>query len=95
MGGWATSCLNEKDFCTHFIPASGLDIGMETALITLSSDLFGEKDRRSVTLLILLDCTTAFDTIEHSILVDYHMILGVRDSTLLWFFFIEVWLQRL
>uniref|UniRef100_A0A670ITE4 PKD domain-containing protein n=1 Tax=Podarcis muralis TaxID=64176 RepID=A0A670ITE4_PODMU len=63
---------------------------METALITLSSDLFGEKDRKSVTLLILLDCTTAFDTIEHSILVDYHMILGVRDSTLLWFFFIEV-----
>lgn len=42
----------------------------ETALLKVQSDILTSMDKQEVTLLILLDLSAAFDTINHSILLD-------------------------
>ena len=42
----------------------------ETALLRVQSDILMSMDRQEVTLLILLDLSAAFDTIDHTILLD-------------------------
>ena len=39
-------------------------------MVALYDDLCQERDRGSVTLLILLDLSAAFDTIDHGVLLD-------------------------
>ena len=46
----------------------------ETALLRVQSDILMSIDRQEVTLLILLDLSSAFDTIDHKILLD------IRDN---------------
>ena len=42
----------------------------ETALLRVQSDILSSMDRQEVTLLVLLDLSAAFDTLDHGILVD-------------------------
>src|SRR5207245_8806715 len=42
----------------------------ETALLRIYNDLLRASDRRQVTALVLLDLSSAFDTIDHLILLD-------------------------
>ena len=42
----------------------------ETALLRIYNDLLRASDRRQVTALVLLDLSSAFDTIDHQILLD-------------------------
>src|SRR6059036_3485655 len=42
----------------------------ETALLRIYNDLLLASDRRKVTALVLLDLSSAFDTIDHQILLD-------------------------
>ena len=42
----------------------------ETALLKVQNDIFMNMDNKGVTLLVLLDLSAAFDTIEHSILLN-------------------------
>ncbi len=42
----------------------------ETALLKLQSDIIGQLDNRHVVALILLDLSSAFDTIDHNVLLD-------------------------
>ena len=42
----------------------------ETALLRIYNDLLLASDRRQVTALVLLDLSSAFDTIDHQILLD-------------------------
>lgn len=44
---------------------------METALLKVSNDLLQVLDTGSDTVLVLLDSSTAFDTIDHSILLHW------------------------
>ncbi|KAF7246934.1 Transmembrane protease serine 12 [Varanus komodoensis] len=55
--------------------------GTEAALVALCR----EKDRGSASLLVLLDLSAAFDTINHGILLDRLAGLGVGGTALQWF----------
>ncbi|KAL9961852.1 hypothetical protein ACROYT_G030880 [Oculina patagonica] len=58
----------------------------ETALLKVKNDLLLNMDKGHVTLLVMLDLSAAFDTVDHGILL--HRLqskLGLRDKALQWF----------
>ena len=58
----------------------------ETALLRVTNDLLMTADAGSPSLLILLDLTAAFDTVDHTILLErLHTTIGLSDSALKWF----------
>src|SRR4029434_7199241 len=60
--------------------------GTETALLRVTNDLLMTADAGSPSLLILLDLTAAFDTVDHTILLErLHTTIGLSDSALKWF----------
>ncbi|KAF7241210.1 putative RNA-directed DNA polymerase from transposon BS [Varanus komodoensis] len=59
--------------------------GTESALVALYDDLCREKDRGSASLLVLLDLSAAFDTIDHGIFLYRLAGLGVGGTALQWF----------
>ena len=59
---------------------------METALIKVQNDILRAIDNNSCVILVLLDLSAEFDTVDHSILL--HRLshrFGIVDSTLEWF----------
>ncbi|KAF7236110.1 RNA-directed DNA polymerase from mobile element jockey [Varanus komodoensis] len=59
------SLLEETDHPGPFQSGFRPSYGTETALVALYDDLCRERDKGSVSLLVLLDLSVAFDTIEH------------------------------
>jgi hypothetical protein len=57
----------------------------ETAVLKVVSDLLLAADKGQVTLLALLDLSAAFDTVDHSILLDrLRLAFGVRGTPIQW-----------
>ena len=56
----------------------------QSALVALVDDLRQELDRGSVSLLVLLDLSAAFDTIDHGILLGCHSQMGLGGTVLQW-----------
>ena len=58
----------------------------ETALIKVKNDLLMNRDKGHVTLLVLLDLSAAFDTVDHDILLRrLHSLLDLGGKALSWF----------
>ena len=57
-----------------------------TALLKVKNDLLMAMNKGQVTLLVLLDLSSAFDTVEHEIVLDrLRSTIGLRGKVLLWF----------
>ena len=58
----------------------------ETALLNVSDCLRRAADRGCASILVLLDLSSAFDTIDHTVLLDrLHSFLGISGTVLDWF----------
>ena len=58
----------------------------ETALLKVTSDILSDMDDNKVTLLVMLDLSAAFDTIDHSILLEtLRKKGGILGKALDWF----------
>lgn len=74
--------LDEMDYLDPFKADFRLGFEMETTLVDyLRRDL----DRGSVTLLVLLDLSAVFDTINHSPLLEFLSDLGLSGIVFDWF----------
>ncbi len=71
-----------EDFQSGFRPSHST----ETALIRVTNDLLLSYDRGCISLLVLLDLSTAFDTIDHNILLNrVENFVGISGSAQAWF----------
>ncbi len=80
------SFLEKNDICEDFQSGFRPYHSTETALIRVTNDLLLSSDRGCISLLVLLDLSAAFDTIDHNILLNrLENFVGISGSVLAWF----------
>jgi len=58
----------------------------ETAVLRVLSDILQAVDRGDLAALVLLDLSAAFDTVDHSVLLErLQQTFGISDTALCWF----------
>jgi hypothetical protein len=78
--------LQENNLCNSFQSAYRANHSTETALLRVVNDLLQAMDRDKISLLLLLDLSAAFDTVDHQILIDrLRDHFGIRSAALSWF----------
>ena len=59
---------------------------METALVRVTSDILTSLDKKQMVLLVLLDLSAAFDTVDHELLLSrMSRLFGISGDALDWF----------
>ena len=85
VSGQLVGYLQSNNLMPRFQSAYRRHHSTETALLRVISDIVGAVDRGCVTLLGLLDLSAAFDTVDHTILLDRLRIrFGVGGGVLGW-----------
>uniref|UniRef100_A0A8D0BC31 Reverse transcriptase domain-containing protein n=1 Tax=Salvator merianae TaxID=96440 RepID=A0A8D0BC31_SALMN len=77
--------LDEADYLGPWQSGFRPGYSTETALVALIDDLWRARDRGYSSILVLLDLSAAFDTIDHGILLRRLEGLGVGATVLRWF----------
>lgn len=78
--------LKTADICEQFQSGFRSRHSTETALLKVFNDLFLHLDTGSCAILILLDLTAAFDTVDHKILLwRLEHCVGLKGTVLKWF----------
>ena len=78
--------LDEADLMTAFQLAYRKHHSTESALLNIYNDILLNMAKGSVTALTLLNLSAAFDTIDHTILLDRHNVYyGISELALGWF----------
>ena len=78
--------LSEHDLYPLLQTAYRRGHSTETALLKIYNDILMAMNRQDVVLLVLLDLSAAFDTVEHSVLLSrLSTSFGIRGTALEWF----------
>ena len=77
-------CL-DNDLLDPFQSAYRPHHSVETLLVNVSNFILQEMDGGKVTAMVLLDLSSAFDTVNHTVLVNTLMSLGIKGQALEWF----------
>ncbi|XDV33545.1 hypothetical protein PO909_003925 [Leuciscus waleckii] len=77
--------LNHHDLYESFQSGFRSCHSTETALLRIVNDLLLSADSGSLNILILLDLSAAFDTINHNVLIARLSAIGVSGTALTWF----------
>lgn len=86
VAGQLTSYMEEHNLFDLFQSGFRKMHSTETALLKVSSDIMMAADSGHYTVLVLLDLTSAFDTVDHEILIDrLKTVFGFSGSVLQWF----------
>ena len=77
--------MTENDMHEPFQSAYRKNFSTETALLRITNDILMDIDRRRGVILVLLDLSAAFDTIDHTILAQrFEHRIGIKDTALSW-----------
>ncbi|KAI2645958.1 RNA-directed DNA polymerase from mobile element jockey [Labeo rohita] len=80
------SFLQKNDIYEEFQSGFRPHHSTETALVKITNDLLLASDQGCISLLVLLDLSAAFDTIDHDILIDrLQNYAGIQGQALKWF----------
>ncbi len=78
--------LQKNDIYEEFQSGFRARHSTETALVKITNDLLLASDKGCISLLVLLDLSAAFDTIDHDILIDrLQNYTGIQGQALRWF----------
>ena len=78
---------NTYQFISHWFDSAYKQLhSTETALECFANDTLRYVDEKKAVLLVLLDLSAAFDTVDHDVLLDcMFRRLGIEDTSLCWF----------
>lgn len=77
--------LSKNSFHEPFQSAYRPYHSTETALLRVQNDILVSMDEQKVTLLVMLDLSAAFDTVDHTILLHRLESIGISGLVLSWF----------
>ena len=77
--------LNENKLLNSLQSAYQPHKSTETALTRVSNDILVSLDKKHITIITLIDLSSAFDTLNHELITHRLRQLGIKDTALKWF----------